>query len=112
MTGLVPLVQPTAAISEASTAIPSESESTAEMPIQDEEKQEITPAELEQHRVQMSAETKEGLTVALEKTERDEIIYPSGLELGAISLALCLGVFLVALVSTGQPYSGYFLRIP
>ena len=79
----------TVATSEASTAVPSDNPSTDNM-----SKEITTPAQGE--KVVESSGLEEA--AALDKLS-EEPVYPSGIKLAIITVALCLSVFLVALVS-------------
>lgn len=98
--------------SETTTAVPSRNVSTTDLPTTDKEEKETQPVvrqEIESKTVGPPPEPREKMeettaveeAKALDKPEEDdsEIEYPHGLKLGIITLALCLSVFLVALVS-------------
>jgi hypothetical protein len=102
--------------SEATTAVPSQNVSTADLPRNNMEEKETQPVVMEEAQSSPSAEAAEAAE-ATEKTEKStaveeakaldkpdeeeaEIEYPHGLKLAIITLALCLSVFLVALVSS------------
>lgn len=98
--------------SEATTAVPSQNVSTADLPRKNMEEKETEPVVMEEAQSSPSAEPAEATEKREESTvveeaktldkpeEEDEIEYPHGLKLAVITLALCLSVFLVALVSS------------
>ena len=97
--------------SETTTAVPSQNVSTADLPTTEKEEKDTEPVVTEALSESSAdpadpAEKMEELTAveeakALDKPEVDpEIEYPHGLKLVIITIALCLSVFLVALVST------------
>jgi hypothetical protein len=104
---------PAMAKSGATTAVSSQNVSTADLPRNNMEEKESQPVVMEEAPPSPSAEpaeatekTEESTAVeeakALDKPddEEAEIEYPHGLKLAIITLALCLSVFLVALVSS------------
>lgn len=102
--------------SEATTAVPSQNVSTTDLPTHPNEEKDSQPvvAEAEAESTssaepaepaQPAEKTEETTAVeeakALDKSEADsEVEYPHGPKLAIITVALCLSVFLVALVST------------
>jgi hypothetical protein len=97
--------------SEATTAVPSRNVSTTDLPTYAEEEKDAQPVVVEAllRSSPEPAEKTEELTAVEEAKALDEpelarvdseIEYPHGLKLAIITLALCLSVFLVALVST------------
>jgi hypothetical protein len=100
--------------SEATTAVPSQNVSTADLegsikeendaqPVVVEEEDEAQPrtsAEPAKATEKIEKSTAVEEAKALDTPEEAEIEYPHGLKLTVITLALCLSVFLVALVSS------------
>jgi hypothetical protein len=97
--------------SEATTAVPSQNVSNTDLPTTAKEEQETQPVVVDaQSRSppepsEPTEKAEESTTVEeakdLDKPDEDpEIEYPHGMKLAIITLALCLSVFLVALVST------------
>lgn len=105
--------------SEATTVVPSQNVSAADLPGNNKEEKDTQPVVMEEAQSRTSGEPaeetekKEESTAVeevktLETAEQEpEIEYPHGLKLAIITLALCLSVFLVALVSS-SPAKGEF----
>ena len=100
--------------SEATTAVPSQNVSTTDLPAASQDEKEAqrevldsqSTSSAEPEKTVEPAEKTEDMTAVEEAKALDEpgtdseIEYPHGLKLAIISVALCLSVFLVALVSS------------
>jgi hypothetical protein len=98
--------------SEATTVVPSQNVSATDLPGNNKEEKDTQPVVMEEAQSRTSAEAAEETEKKEESTaveevktvetaeQEPEIEYPHGLKLAIITLALCLSVFLVALVSS------------
>jgi hypothetical protein len=112
--------------SEATTAVPSQNVSSTDLPTTAKEENDAqplvveaesrsSPEPTEKTEEKPTKEAEESTAVeeakALDKPDEDpEIEYPHGLKLAIITLALCLSVFLVALVSTLHHVAALILK--